>query len=166
MKKTEIFDRLAEIVQVDIDTIGRNAMIKVDDHYELFDQYVVAKNKDHTYSVTKHLRDARLFNSVRSAAAWCISDKLQQYETARTIAELDHQHQVIRQDVDTAQQLLSRITDWTKRDIVTAKLSHKQAQLIQLQNQLTKCVNLAKYWQIKGFIRDETARPRPVKTTR
>lgn len=166
MKKTEIFNRLAEIVQGDMDEIGRNAMLKVGDHYELFDQYVVAKHKDHTYSVTKRLRDTRLFNSIRSAAAWCISDKLQRYETARTIADLDHRHQIVKQDVDTAQQFLARTTDWIKRDIVTAKLLHKQAQLTQLQNQLTKCVNLAKYWQIKGFIRDETARPRPIKTTR
>jgi hypothetical protein len=37
------------------------------------------------------------------------------------------------------------------------KVEHRREQLARVSDQLTKCVNLAKYWQIRGF-NNETAR--------
>jgi hypothetical protein len=166
MKNTQAIDRLAEIVKGDLESLSHNAMIKVDGNYELFNYYTVVKNANKTCTVTKYLRDSRKFSSIQPAVAWCIADKLQRFDTARQISDLDQQCNAIRNDVAITQKMTSRITDSSRQEIVIAKLIHKQSNLKAMENQLTKCINLAKYWQIKGFIRDETARPRNPTPTR
>jgi hypothetical protein len=43
------------------------------------------------------------------------------------------------------------------RDSVAAKISQKEQLLFFINSRLEKCVNVAKYWQLKGF-NDEIAR--------
>jgi len=166
MKNVALVHRLAEIVNDDLELLSRNSMIKVDGNYKLFNAYTVVKNPNKTCTVIKHRRDPRIFSNIQSAVAWCIADKLQRFDTARQISELDQRCNTIRNDIELTQKMIVRITDSARREIVTAKLVHKQSTFKVIENQLTKCINLAKYWQIKGFIRDETARPRNPTTTR
>ena len=53
-----------------------------------------------------------------------------------------------------------------RKEVAHLKLITKKTTIDTVEKQLTKCVNLAKYWQIQGFNRDETARTRRTQTTR
>ena len=166
MKKNAVVERIGEIVRDEVDAFASNIMIKVGDQYHLFETYTVVQQPDRTVTVTKTRRDPRVFSRMRSAVAWCIADKFQHYETTRAIAELDSRCAAVRDDIAATRHTAASVTDTERKQILYAKLSGKQSTLQLLENQLTKCVNLAKYWQIKGFIRDETARPRNPKNTR
>ena len=65
----------------------------------------------------------------------------------------------IQDDVSAQVAHVDRFTDAEQRELVQLKLHHKQSVLNQVNEQLNKCVNLAKYWQIKGF-NNEIARTR------
>ena len=166
MKKNAVVERIGEIVRDEVDAFASNIMIKVGDQYHLFETYTVVQNPDRTVTVTKTRQDPRVFSRLRSAVAWCIADKFQRHETTRAIMELDSRCAAVRDDVAATRHTAACVTDTARKQILYAKLSGKQNTLQSLENQLTKCVNLAKYWQIKGFIRDETARPRNPKNTR
>ena len=56
--------------------------------------------------------------------------------------------------------------DPDQAEFTQLKITMKKNHLSRVEQQLTKCVNLAKYWQIQGFNRDETARTRPTQSTR
>lgn len=166
MKHKSAVERLTHIVRDEVDTFSSNIMVKIGDRYQLFDTYTVAQNSHGTCSVTKIQQDSQTFSRMRSAVSWCIADKFKRYETARAISDLDSRCAAIKADLEVTKFTASRTHDIERKQILLAKISGKQNTLRSLENQLTKCVNLAKYWQIKGFIRDETARPRNPKNTR
>jgi hypothetical protein len=165
MKEKDIIEKLADIMRGEIDAFSSNIMFKLGNQYQLFEQYMVEQTTDKRYSVTKTRQDSRLFYRMQSAVAWCIADKFKQYETSRLITDLDRRSRSIKNDVDLTRLMMNRVQDLEKKSIIAAKLVSKQDTLKSLENQLTKCINQAKYWQIKGFIRDETARPRNSKNT-
>lgn len=166
MKNAELAKRLAEIAQNEVDSLLPNIILKIGNRYRLFDTYTIEKNQNKTCTVVKKYRDPKIFFTMRSAVAWCIADKFQHYETARSIVELDRQCNAIKQDLEISNVLLGRIKESFQQQIVSSKIASKRDTLKSLEKQLTKCVNLTKYWQIKGFTRDETARLRNTKTAR
>jgi hypothetical protein len=72
----------------------------------------------------------------------------------------------ISADIAARQALVRQITNAERREATQLKITTKKTSINQIEKQLTKCVNLAKYWQIQGFNRDETARFRRTQTTR
>jgi hypothetical protein len=98
--------------------------------------------------------------------SWCIADKYGKLDLATAIVTLDQQRYTILNNVKVRQHLAKKIQDPVRKEIVELKIANKKTGLVQIENQLTKCVNLAKYWQIKGFNCDETARTRHSQTTR
>jgi len=53
-------------------------------------------------------------------------------------------------------------------ETVSAKAAHKRSQSQQIENELTKCINSAKYWQLRGSNNEtaRTGRNTPYKTNR
>ena len=166
MKHDVLLKRLEKIVEDDFKQIKENLILRDNDQYHLFDRYTIVKNSNGTFDVIKHLHDPKNFSALRVALSWCIADKYCQGQLAYRLLQLDREKLRMSNDLSVRQSLLKNITDSDLSEVIKLKISTKKHGLACVEQQLTKCVNLAKYWQIQGFNRDETARTRPSQTTR
>ena len=166
MKKFNNLDKLQKLVEPEMDLLKQNIIYCDDGKYHVFTQYTIDKQLNDTYLTCKQHQDPKTFSALRFAMSWCIADKYGKLDLATAIVTLDQQRYTILNNVKVRQHLAKKIQDPVRKEIVELKITNKKAGLVQIENQLTKCVNLAKYWQIKGFNCDETARTRHSQTTR
>jgi hypothetical protein len=166
MKKSNNLDKLQKLVEPEMDLLKQNIIYCDDGKYHVFTQYTIDKQLNDTYLTCKQHQDPKTFSALRFAMSWCIADKYGKLDLATAIVTLDQQRYTILNNVKVRQHLAKKIQDPVRKEIVELKIANKKTGLVQIENQLTKCVNLAKYWQIKGFNCDETARTRHSQTTR
>jgi hypothetical protein len=166
MKKSNNLDKLEKLVEPEMDQLKQNIIYCDDGKYHVFTQYTIDKQLNDTYLTCKQYQDPKTFSALRFAMSWCIADKYGKLDLAAAIVTLDQQRYTILNNVKVRQHLAKKIQDPVRKEIVELKIANKKNGLVQIENQLTKCVNLAKYWQIKGFNCDETARTRHSQTTR
>jgi hypothetical protein len=98
-----------------------------------------------------------IFGSKRVAMSWCIADRLQRYQLARNIQLLDNKRQSLAADIYCRQQLANHSRNIDFSESVNTKIQRKIDYFNMLDSELEKCLNSAKYWQLKGFA-NETAR--------
>lgn len=91
------------------------------------------------------------FSSKRTAMSWCVADHLQQYRLAQNIRILDIKKQTLTADINCrrGQAECSKRPEF--REIVRTKLAPKIENLTLLNQELEKCLNSAKYLQLRGF---------------
>ena len=167
MKKQEqILQKLQQLVESDFDQLKSNVIIAQDNQYHVFDQYIIDKSPDKTYRVAKRRYVDKNFSTLPIALSWCIADKHQNTNLTYSIQKLDQERVRIANDIFVRESLLTHIKDPDRREIIYTKIIAKKQGLKAVENRLAKCVSLAKYYQIRGFNRDETARTRHTQTTR
>jgi hypothetical protein len=93
----------------------------------------------------------------RNAISWCVADHNHRITLANRILVLDNKKQILAADIQGRQQLgdRSRVEDFYEN--VSIKLQPKIEAFNMLTSELEKCINSAKYIQIRGFS-NETAR--------
>ena len=94
---------------------------------------------------------AGIFSSKKTAMSWCIADHLQKYALAQSIQVLDNKKQKLTADIHCRQGQADRSNRPDFREIVRTKLVSKIENLTMLNQELEKCLNLAKYLQLRGF---------------
>jgi hypothetical protein len=156
MKSTHYLSRLEEIVSRDLDKLKRKAIFSDQGIYHVFDTYEIAP-KGTVVEVTKKGQLVHEFGSLRSALGWCSADKLNKIVLSKNILDLDRQHQIAGADLLTRSHLAKKIRDPDRRDSAELKVAHRRLRIREIENELDKCIKLAKYWQIQGF-HNETAR--------
>lgn len=167
MKKQDwILQRLEQIVEPDLAQLKSKMILEHDNQYHVFDHYIIDRAPDNTYRVARQRYTDKNFSSLPVALSWCIADKRQDTTLSYAIQDLDHEYIRISNDVHTREALLKRIKDPDRREVTQLKIITKKDGLRAVENRLAKCVSLAKYYQIRGFNRDETARTRHTQTTR
>jgi hypothetical protein len=124
--------------------------------YHVFGHYRIIVEKS-GYRVFCSATDVGLFNSTRTALSWCIADKYKVYNLARELLDIDNKLQSLSQDIAARVAIAEKSNKFEFCDIIGTKLETKIIRKKQLENQLTKCVNWAKYCQQRGF-NNETAR--------
>jgi hypothetical protein len=97
------------------------------------------------------------FSSTRTAVSWCVADKYRNYNLAREIYNTDSRLTAVTNDVFVRAGVANRSKRADFRESIDIKLETKIIRKKELENQLTKCVNSAKYLQQRGFD-NETAR--------
>jgi hypothetical protein len=135
--------------------------------YQVFDRYKI-QPENTGFRVFCSATDVGVFATTRTALSWCIADKNSAYNTAREILTVDNKLAALTADITTRATIGDRSRDPALREMVLTKLESKIIHKKLLENQLTKCVNWAKYCQQRGF-EDETARTgrgQPNKTSR
>ena len=145
-----------------------NTIFQNDDgSYEVFGHYQIVPEK-FGFRVFCSATDIGNFGSTRTALSWCIADKYQNYNLARTILETDTKLHTLTNDINIRASLADRSRKFDFRDVVGIKLESKIIHKKQLENQLAKCVNWAKYTQQRGFANEtaRTGRGQPNKTNR
>ena len=124
--------------------------------YEVFGRYRI-QPESHGFRVFCSATDVGVFATTRTALSWCIADKNQAYNTARELLTTDNKLAALTADIATRAAVGDRSQDPGLRETILTKLESKIIHKKQLENQLTKCVDWAKYCQQRGF-EDETAR--------
>jgi hypothetical protein len=135
--------------------------------YEVFDRYRIHKESC-GFRVFCHATDVGIFSSTRTALSWCIADKHRAYNTARELLEVDNKLTCLSHDIATRAAVGDRSQNALLRETILTKLESKIIHKKQLENQLAKCVNWAKYTQQQGFDNEtqRIGRSQPNKTSR
>ena len=134
--------------------------------YSLFGRYLIQPETT-GYRVFWSATDVGVFTSTRTALSWCIADKHKSYALARDLQTLDQKLGQISNDIAVRAAIGDRSTQPQFREDIEIKLEGKIILKKQLELQLAKCVNQAKYYQQRG-LDNETARTgrKPNKTSR
>ena len=138
-----------------------------DGEYEVFGRYVI-KKEINNYRVYSSATDIGIFSSTKTALSWCIAIKYSQYNLARDILALDNKLRLLSSDISARANIADRSKKLLFREVVEAKLESKIINKKQVEQQLNKCVNYAKYYQQKGFNNEtvRTGRDQAIKTSR
>jgi hypothetical protein len=145
-----------------------NAIWKNDNgSYSVFGHYCIVPEKP-GYRVYCSATDVGVFNSTKTALSWCIADKYQAYNLARELLEIDIKLSTLNNDIASRATIADRSNNWNFRDAIGTKLETKIIRKKQLENQLAKSINWAKYIQQRGFENEtaRTGRNQPNKTSR
>jgi len=165
MKSDQEFERLfrQEFRNVMPNTIWQND----DGSYQVFGHYCIQSERP-GFRVFCSATDVGVFSSTRTALSWCIADKHKSYNTAREILALDNKLTSLTHDINARAAVGDRSKDPALRETILTKLETKIIRKKLLENQLTKCVNWAKYCQQRGFDNEtqRTGRSQPNKTSR
>ena len=124
--------------------------------YELFGRYRIVSNRP-GYTVYCSATEVGNFSSTRTAVSWCVADKYRNYNLARDILRTDDRLTAINNDVFVRMGVAGRSKRPEFRESIDTKLETKIIRKKELEKQLAKYINLAKYLQQKGF-ENETAR--------
>jgi hypothetical protein len=166
MKKNLDIEKLQRIVERDLPALENIAILKNHDDYLVFGCYRVIKQpKAHSVEVYKNGVLLQEFTGLRTALSWCIADKYNQYTLGQDIKRLDASKFMLESDLAVRQPLGQKISDAKLKESVMLKIDTRKRRLSAVSQQLDKCVNLAKYWQTRGF-NNETARTGRTSTTR
>lgn len=158
--------KLAALAERELPQLLNQVIVADGKKYRVFGSYVMRPTTQ-GYSVTFQDLPVGTFSSTRSALAWCIADKKRQYRLASEIQTLDFSLLRLRNDVDIRKNQARR-SHGTFWETVSAKAQHKQTLCEHLENELSKCVNRAKYLQLQGSTNEtaRTGRNTPHKTNR
>ena len=165
MKSDQEFERMfrQEFKDITPNLIWQNG----NGEYQVFGHYCIQPEK-YGYRVLCGATDVGIFSHTRTALSWCIADKHKAYNTARELLLTDNKLTALTQDITVRAKIGDRSKDPALRETILTKLESKIIQKKQLENQLTKCVNWAKYIQQRGFENEtaRTSRNQPNKTSR
>lgn len=121
-----------------------------------FGKYLI-KKQQHNFSVFTWDRKQGDFSSQRSALGWCSAERHSCFNLSREICQLDQSLNHLTADVQQTTNTIKHSQDYNFRDILEVKLDHKRQRLTYVKNELEKCLNRAKYIELKDF-QNETAR--------
>ena len=165
MKQDQEFERM---FRLEFKAIVPNLIWQNDNgEYEVFGKYRIIPTRP-GYQVFCAATEVGTFYSTRSALSWCIADKNGAYNTARELLTTDTKLHGLLQDISARTAIAERSNNFNFRDSVGTKLETKIIHKKQLENQLAKCINWAKYIQLRGFENEtaRTGRNQPNKTSR
>ena len=165
MKSDQEFDRL---FRQEFKDITPNLIWKTDSgEYEAFGRYRIVPQRP-GYRVFCSATEVGTFHSTKTAISWCIADKHSAYNTARELLTVDNKLNALTQDINARAAIGDRSKNPELRETILTKLESKIIHKKQLENQLTKCVDWAKYMQLRGFDNEtaRTGRSQPNKTSR
>ena len=108
-------------------------------------------------SVATWDRVIHVFANKRSALSWCIADRVNNINLANQILALDRKQQLLSADIYCRQGQGNRSKTDSFSEMVYTKVQPKIVKYNAVKAELEKCINSAKYIQIRGFY-NETAR--------
>jgi hypothetical protein len=142
-------DKLARLAERELPVLIDNIIIDEGNQYRVFGKYTINRVL-HGYRVDVSTGWSGQFGSAKSALAWCIADKHNQLNLAKEIYQLDLHATRLRNDIQ-GRLGVARKHGGRFLETVETKVSKRQDQSQAVENELSKCINSAKYWQLRGF---------------
>ena len=148
MKQDQEFERM---FRQEFKNITPNLIWQTDSgEYEAFGKYRIVPQRP-GYQVFCSATEVGTFYSTKTALSWCIADKFTYYNLARDILTLDTKLNSLISDISVRANLADRSKTPLFRETIETKLETKIIRKKQVEQELTKCVNYAKYCQQRGF---------------
>lgn len=138
-------------VYKELDYVKSNLVLKNNDsEYEVFGKFrIVCKmGEAKVYQQTNLIGK---FSSKRIAIAWCTAKKFNLVDLSAQIKITDQRLSALKDDIKVRSSLAANGKRAHFRDNLNCKLINKISRQKQLERCLEKCVNLAKYYQQRGF---------------
>ena len=127
-----------------------NSVLETENSIQAFGSYTIKKNPA-SFTIYKNKVYATETFSSRSALAWCIADKYFIRNLKQNILMFDRQLNCKKTDMNLFKNLINKNLDSQQRWAVEDKLQDAVYKAKRIKNQLDKCINSAKYYQLKGF---------------
>lgn len=118
--------------------------------YIVFGRYRIYPS-DTRFAVSTWDYDIHTFGSKRAAMSWCVADKRNQVKLADDLINLDRKDQQLSADIHCRRSMANRGRHENFYEIVNMKIQPKIDVYNQVHSELEKCINQAKYLQIRGF---------------
>lgn len=158
MNTETAFDRLLELVKADLPDLEANSILKNEDGtFSVFGKFTISETNNKFFTVKKYDNFEAEFTTLKSAISWCVAEKYNQSKLSNSIKILEQERCRLLCDIGARSQLFKKFKNLEQKKVVELKLTTKKDRLKQIDTQITKCINSAKYWQIQGF-NNETAR--------
>lgn len=154
MKQQKVVKKLDKFFEENSQILERIAIYEIAGGYCAFKDYNICKEAGE-WKVTKNNNPCGTFNTVKNAMSWCIADKYSQTKLRDEISELVNKRHSVAIDLDVRSKIAKKLSK--NNTSIEDKVQSRRYQLDAIDFRLDKCSNLAKYWQIQGFIY-ETAR--------
>jgi hypothetical protein len=136
--------------------LSDNAILRTAQGFFAFGKYNIVET-NHCFEIYRGATLATITANSRTALSWCIADKLKKYTLAQQISMFDAEVNWRSNEIVCYRRTMHNSTDIVRRSIARDRISESQLRLKHAKYHLDKCINLAKYWQQKGF-NDETER--------
>jgi len=121
-----------------------------------FGKFMLAKNTQGV-QVSTFSDSIGTFTNFATAISYCVADRFRQHDLARRIHQLDRQKRLVTDDLALRRAQAERSTDSRFRETVLTKIETKDRWRRSVTGELDKCLDRAKYLQLRGFT-NETAR--------
>lgn len=149
---TRMLERIAREQYLD----NPNAIFQEGDDIWAFGRYLIHPAGD-GYQIFRGATLAAQTGSSRVAISWCVADKLNRFQITQEMLWADQEVLWRQAEIQGYRHTLNITQDSMKKFVVQDRLADAQIKLKYAQERLDKCLNLAKYWQQKGF-NNETSR--------
>jgi hypothetical protein len=122
----------------------------------VFGKYCIEADNNR-FCVSTWDKEIHSFSSKKAAMSWCTADHQQHYNLSNQILVLDRKKQALAADIYCRKTVGERGRQASFYEIINMKIQPKIDLYNSVNSELEKCVNRAKYLQIRGF-NNETAR--------
>lgn len=156
MSPKRVIQRLHDIVAQDLANLAPNTILPDGRGFQVFEIYGVQPEQG-LWRVVKRGEPVAKMANIKNAVSWCVADKYQQHRLGNDIMSLDQRKIMLENDMRARQHLARSPRKHTSAEALDAKLAARRYRLEDIDQRLAKCINVAKYWQLRGF-NNETAR--------
>ena len=133
-----------------------NGILQTKDSIQAFGVYSIYKHNTY-YRIYKNKMVIAETSTAKCALAWCIADKYKVNHLRDRIEQLDHYLSSKQVEIECYKNVINTPVPTERKQVIEDKLQESLLRAKRTKNQLDKCLNSAKYYQLKGF-ENETSR--------
>lgn len=145
--------KFLSFAQDELERARQNLIFRHGNTIYLFGRYRVS-HRDGVFRVECDTQDSREFSSVKSAISYCVFSNRQMIAQAERLQQLDERSRVLEQSIITRERLLTNSRSAADRAVIRSKMDHRKQEKHTVDRQLEKCLQVAKYIQLRGFYHD------------
>ena len=153
------YKKLKQVASKSLQSLSSNIIVKVKDDYIVFRRYTITPTKDGYFAVRRAGDVLHEFTSSRNALAFCILEQHARIEESIHLLNEDKRIQRLEWDIVNHKHIMDTTKDNERRMLMADLVINDIAIRGDIKIKLRDTINLAKYYQQKGFD-NETARTR------
>ena len=155
--KDKSYKKFRNLALQSLQSLSTNIIVKVKDDFVVFSRYTISPVGDGYFNLYRHGILVHEFTNSRNALAYCILENQARILEAEHLLRQDKRLQRLDTDIDRQSQIMRTTKDDNRRMLMADKVLNNIAIRSDIKINLNDTIELAKYYQQKGFD-DETAR--------
>ena len=151
------YNKLRNLTLQSLQSLSSNIIVKINDDFVVFDRYKISPTSDGYFTLFRNDILVHEFTNSRNALAYCILENRGRIEEAFELMWGDKRIQRLDVDINRQSHIIKTTKDEDRKELMAMRLTQDVAQRGQVKIKLKGTIELAKYYQQKGFD-NETAR--------